>query len=77
MREFKCSTNAQVRNGGWKHLAQDDKEKLIKCGCCCGGVQDMEHVLTDCGMTEDAVEAALTSIAEPCLYDAYRGKGTS
>ena len=55
-------TNAQVKNGGWKHLAQDDKEKLIKCGCCCGGVQDMEHILTDCGMTGDAVEAALTSI---------------
>ena len=55
-------TNAQVKNGGWTHLAQDDKEKLIKCGCCCGGVQDMEHILTDCGMTGDAVEAALTSI---------------
>ena len=55
-------TNAQVRNGGWKYLAQDDKEKLIKCGCCCGGVHDMEHILTDCGMTEDGVEAALTSI---------------
>ena len=53
-------TDAQVKNGRWKHLSQDmsqdDKEGLVKCDCCCGGVQDMEHILTVCGMTEDAVE---------------------
>ena len=55
-------TNAQVKNGRWKHLPQGDKEDLVKCGCCCGGVQDMEHILTDCGITEDAVEEALTAV---------------
>ena len=25
-------TNAHVKNGRWKHLSQDDKKKLIKCG---------------------------------------------
>ena len=43
-------------------MPQDEKETLVGCGCCCGGVQDMEHILTDCGMTEDAVEEALTAI---------------
>ena len=55
-------TNAQVKNSKWKQLQQGDREKLVKCGCCCGGVQDMEHMLTDCGMTEEAVEEALTAI---------------
>ena len=55
-------TDAQVENSKWKQLPQGDKEKLVKCGCCCGGVQDTEHVLTDCGMTEEAVEEALMSI---------------
>ena len=55
-------TNAQVKNSKWKQLQQNDREKLVKCGCCCGGVQDMEHILTDCGMTEEAVEEALTAI---------------
>lgn len=55
-------TSAQVKNGGWKDLSQTDKEKLVKCGCGVGGVQDMEHVLTDCGLTEDMVEEALTAV---------------
>jgi hypothetical protein len=55
-------TNAHVKNSRWKHLTQGDKEKLVGCSCCCGGVQDMEHILTDCGMTEDAVEEALTAV---------------
>ena len=57
-------TNAQVKNSRWKQLPQGDKEELVKCGSCCGGVQDMEHTLTDCGMTQDAVEEALTAIEE-------------
>jgi hypothetical protein len=57
-------TNAQVRNGGWKKLTQHGREKLVKCGCCCGGVQDMEHMLTECNVTEDAVELALTMVEE-------------
>ena len=56
-------TNAQAKNSKWKQLPQSDKENLVKCGCCCGGVQDMEHILTNCGMTEEAVEEALTAIA--------------
>ena len=55
-------TSAQVKNGGWKDLSQTNKEKLVKCGCGVGGVQDMEHVLTDCGLTEDMVEEALTAV---------------
>ena len=55
-------TNAQVKNSKWKQLPQGDKEKLVTCGCCCGGLQDMEHILTDCGTTRDAVEEALTAI---------------
>ena len=61
-------TNAQVKNSKWKQLPQNDKGKLVKCGCCCGGVQDIEHILTDCGMTEEAVEEALTAI------EAFRGE---
>ena len=53
---------AQVKNNKWKQLPQSDKKKLVKCACYCGGVQDMEHILTDCGMTEEAVEEALTAI---------------
>ena len=52
-------TNAQVKNSRWKQSSQGDKVKLVKCSCCCGGVQDMEHILSDCGMTEEAVEEAL------------------
>ena len=47
-----------------KHLSHACKEKLVKCECGRGGVQDIEHILTDCGLTEDAVGTALTAVEE-------------